>query len=65
MMDTDGAYEHMVLQLEVCIDVFQCLFPQYDVLFMFGHSWNHDRQCKDRLNVENMLKIYGGKQSKL
>ncbi len=25
-------YEHMVLQLEDCIDVLRCLYPQYDVL---------------------------------
>jgi hypothetical protein len=48
------AYEHMVLQLEDCIDVLQCLYPQYDVLFKFDHSCGHNRQCKDGLNVEKI-----------
>jgi len=55
----------MVLQLEDCIDVLRCLYPQYDVLFMFDHFCGHDRQREDGLNVENMSKNYGGKQSKL
>ena len=42
--NNDGywAYEQMVLQLEDCIDVLRCLYPQYDVLFMFDHSCGHD-----------------------
>jgi hypothetical protein len=62
--NNDGywAYEHMVLQLEDCIDVLRCLYPQYDVLFMFDHSCGHDRQREDGLNVKNMSKNYGGKQ---
>ncbi len=55
----------MVLQLEDCIDVLMCLYPQYDVLFMFDHSCSHDQQRKDGLNVKNMSKNYGGKQSKV
>ncbi len=42
-----------------------CLYPQYDLLFMFDHSCGHDRQREDGLNVENMSRNYGGKQSKL
>jgi hypothetical protein len=65
--NNDGywAYEHMVLQLEDCIDVLHCLYPQYDLLFMFDHSCGHDRQREDGLNVENMSRNYWGKQSKL
>ncbi len=65
--NNDGywAYEHMVLQLEGCIDVLRCLYPQYDMLFMFDRSCGHDRQREDGLNVENMSKNYAGKQSKL
>jgi hypothetical protein len=63
--DVYWAYEHMELQLEDCIDVLRRLYPQYDVLFMFDHSCGHDQQREDGLNVENMSKNYGGKQSEL
>ena len=58
-------YERMVLQLEDCVDVVKVLWPQYDCLFLFDHSCGHDKQRIDGLNAENMLKGYGGKQSKL
>ena len=56
-------YEHMILQLDDCINVLKCLYPQYDFLFLFDHSCGHDKQREDGLNVENMSKSYGGKQS--
>ena len=37
------SYEHMVLQMEDCIDVMHALYPDYDVLFLFDHSCGHDR----------------------
>ena len=55
----------MVLQMEDCIDVLQVLQPDADFLLLFDHSCGHDRQREDGLNVENMSKGYGGKQSKL
>jgi hypothetical protein len=56
-------YNRMVIQLEYCIDVLKCLYPQYDILFLFDHSCGHDKQQPYRLNAENMLKSYGGPQS--
>jgi len=56
------SYEHMVLQMEDCLDVMRVLYPQYEVLLLFDHSCGHDRQREDGLNVENMSKSYGGKQ---
>jgi hypothetical protein len=55
----------MVLQREDCIDVMKVFHPEVDVLLLFDHSCSHDRQREDGLNVENMSKGYGGKQSKL
>jgi len=49
-------YKHMVLQLEDCIDIVKCLYPKYDFLSLFGHSWGHNKQREDGLNVENMSK---------
>ena len=56
------SYEHMVLQMEDCLDVMRVLNPEVDVLLLFDHSCGHDRQREDGLNVENMSKSYGGKQ---
>jgi hypothetical protein len=56
-------YEHMVLQLEDCVDCLKVLLPEYDYLFLFDHSCGHNRQRENGLNVERMLKSYGGKQA--
>ncbi len=56
-------YEHMVLQLKDCMDCLKVLFPQFQYLFLFDHSCGHDRQREDGLNIENMSKSFGGKQS--
>jgi len=58
-------YDHMVLQLDDCVDCLKCLHPEFDYLFLFDHSCGHDRQREDSLNAENMSEVFGGKQSKL
>jgi hypothetical protein len=58
-------YEHMVIQLEDCMDCLIALYPEFDYLFLFDHSCGHDKQREDGLNVERMLKGYGGKQAVL
>ncbi len=55
----------MVPQLEDCMDSLKVLAPQFDYLFLFDHSCGHDKQREDGLNVENMSKIFGGKQARL
>ena len=58
-------YQHMVLQLEDCVDMLKVMYPQYNFLFLFDHSCGHDRQRDDGLNIENMPKKYGGQQAVL
>ena len=58
-------YEHMVLQLEDCMDCLKVLYPQHNFLFLLDHSCGHDRQRVDGLNVENMNKLYGGNKPKM
>ncbi len=58
-------YEHMVLQLEDCIDCLHVLHPEFDYLFLFDHSCGRDRQREDGLNAERMAKGFSGKQAKL
>ncbi len=40
----DWNYDRMVLQLESCVNVLNCLYPQYDFLFLFDNSCGHDKQ---------------------
>jgi hypothetical protein len=49
----------MVLQLEDCVGVLKHLHPQYDYLFLFDHSRDHDQQREDGLNVKNDKKLSG------
>ena len=56
-------YEHMVLQLEDCLDVLYSIHKnKYSYLFLFDHSCGHDRMPKDAINVNNMNVAYGGKK---
>ena len=58
-------YEHMILQLDDCVNILKCLCPQYDFLFLFDQLCGHHKQREDGLHVENMKKSYGGRQSLL
>lgn len=60
-------YDHMVLQLEDCVDVLKVLgyCQKYDILFLFDHSCGHDRKRSDALCVHDMNKEFGGKQKHL
>ena len=40
-------YNHMVLQLEDCVDCVKTLYSQFDFLFLFDHSSGHDKQRLD------------------
>ncbi|KAI2492374.1 hypothetical protein MHU86_22183 [Fragilaria crotonensis] len=62
--NADGywTYQHMVLQLEDCVDILNVKYPQYDFLFLFDHSCGHDRQREDGLNVEKMSRSFGGQR---
>ena len=45
------AYNNMVLQFEVAVDVpLQVLHPSYDFIFMFDHSAGHSKRRPDGLN---------------
>lgn len=57
------SYEHMVTQLEDCLDVLTVVNgKRYAYLFLFDHSCGHDRMPADALNIMNMNVDYGGKK---
>ena len=47
-------YELMVLQLEDCVDMTKVLYSQYNFLFLFHHSYEHNKQQEDGLNKHLM-----------
>ena len=57
-------YEHLVIQLEDCMDILTVLYPtdKYEIQTLVDHSSGHDRQHEDGLNVNGMNKYYGGSQ---
>jgi hypothetical protein len=59
------AYEHMVLQLEDCVDCLTVLFPDYEFLFLLDLSCVHDRQWEDSLNMGNMNMSCSGNKPKM
>jgi hypothetical protein len=57
--DSDGYwnYNHMVLQLEDCVNVIMHLYPEYEYLFLFDHSSCHDKQTEDGLNIKKWQEV--------
>jgi hypothetical protein len=66
-INTEGywTYDHMVLQFEDCVDVVKFLYPDYDYIFLFGHSCGHDRNRPDDLCDNSIRKGFGGKQPQI
>lgn len=56
-------YDHLVVQLEDCVDVLKVLYPDHECLFQFDHSCGHDRKRSDALSVTNINLHHGGKQA--
>lgn len=55
-------YNHMILQLEDCIDCLKTLYPQFDFIFMFDHSSGHTKKRRGGLDASGMNKWFGGAQ---
>ena len=58
------SYEHLIIQLEDCIDVLRAIYQdRFEIQIMVDHSCGHDRQRDVGLNVHNMNVGYGGNQT--
>ena len=55
-------YDHMVAQLEDCVDVIKVLHPHFDILFLVDHSCGHDRQRPDGLKASALNRSFEKKQ---
>jgi hypothetical protein len=58
-------YDHMVLQMEDCIDVVKVLWPDFVFIFHFDHSCRHDWRRPDELNTKSLNKGFGGAPIKM
>ena len=58
-------YDHMVIQLEDCIDVLKFMFPDFDFLFFLDHSNGHDRMRPNGLNLNKVSMKFAGKQPEM
>ena len=58
-------YSHMAVQVEDCMDVCHVLWPEFHHVFMFDASSGHRKKRENGLDVSNMNKEYGGKQSNI
>jgi hypothetical protein len=55
-------YNHMVLQLEDCVDCLKVVCPDFDFVFLFDHSSGHSKKRHGGLDAGNMNSGFGGAQ---
>jgi hypothetical protein len=53
---------HMVLQLEDCVDCLKVACPEFDFVFSFDHSSGHSKKRQGGLDAVNMNSGFGGAQ---
>ena len=60
--NNDGywCYEHMINQLEDCVNILQYDFPTFDFVFFFDHSSNHDQMQPSGLSLSKINVCHGG-----
>jgi hypothetical protein len=58
------SYNHKVLQLEYCTNVFKALYPQFDIVYELDHSSGQDKEKADGLTTAPLMLgwEHGGKQ---
>jgi hypothetical protein len=55
-------YNHMVLQLEDCVDCLKVVYPHLDFVFLFDHSSGHSKKRCGGLDAGQMNSGFGGSQ---
>ena len=58
------SYNHMVTQLEDCVDILTYMFPDFDFVIFLDNSNKHDWMRPNVLNLNKISVCYGGKPSK-
>jgi hypothetical protein len=57
--------DYMIMQFEDCIHVVKTLHHEFEFMFLFDHSWRHDRQRPDGLSVAKVNQTAGGVQPRM
>ena len=55
-------YDHMVVQLEDCVDILTYMYPDFEFIFFLDHSNGHDRMRPNGLNINRINIKHGGSQ---
>ena len=55
-------YNHMVLQLEDCVDCLKVVYPHLEFVFLFDHSSGHSKKRRGGLDAGQMNSGFGGSQ---
>jgi hypothetical protein len=55
-------YNHMVLQLEDCVDCLKVVYPHLDFVFLFNHSSRHSKKILGGLDAGQTNSVFGGSQ---
>jgi len=53
---------HIAIQLDDCVDCLKILFPDYNFLFLFGHSQGHQQKCIGSLQAAHVSLQFGSSQ---
>ena len=57
-------YNHMILQMEDCMDCLSSMYNEFDVVFLMDHSSGHAKKRVNGLDAQQMNVEYGGSQSR-
>ena len=55
----------MIEQLEDCVDVLKCIYPQFDFIFLFEHSNGHNCLQPNSLSIHKINIQHAGNQPKM
>ena len=55
-------YDHLVLQMEDCLECLKVLYLSFDFVFLFEHLCGHGQSCEFRLEESITRKFFGGRQ---
>ena len=58
-------YYQMIIQPEDCTIILKDTHPDIYFIFIFDHTWGHDRVIEDRLDLMKMNSGHGGSQREM
>ena len=59
------SYDHLVIQMEECLDRLKVLYLSFDLVFVFDHFCGHNQAREGRPKISITRKYFGGKQQNM